>query len=52
VLTSLGRPQEDDVVAQRPRNVLIRLNQIMRGWSTYFRHAVAKHTLNPLGNFV
>ena len=37
---------------QPPRTVLIRLNQIMRGWSTYFRHAVAKHTMNALENFV
>jgi hypothetical protein len=29
-----------------------RLNQIMRGWSAYFRHAVAKHTMNSLENFV
>jgi RNA-directed DNA polymerase len=36
---------------QPPRNVLIRLNQIMRGWSNYFRHAVAKHTMNSLENF-
>ena len=28
-----------------PRDVLIRLNQIMRGWSTYFKPAVATHTL-------
>nr|WP_198409013.1 group II intron reverse transcriptase/maturase [Mycobacterium intracellulare] len=33
---------------QPPRTVLIRLNQIMRGWSHYFRHAVAKHTMNTL----
>lgn len=31
-----------------PRNVLIRLNQIMRGWSAYSRHAVAKHTMDSL----
>ena len=37
---------------QPPRTVLIRLNQIMRGWSNYFRHAVAKHTMNALENFV
>ena len=30
---------------QDPRPVLIRLNQVMRGWSNYFRHAVCKHTL-------
>ena len=33
---------------QPPRNMLIRLNQIMRGWSNYFRHAVAKHTMSSL----
>jgi RNA-directed DNA polymerase len=32
--------------------VLIRLNQIMRGWVNYFRHAVCKHTLDALDNFV
>ncbi len=37
---------------QPPRDVLIRLNQIMRGWSAYFRHAVAKHTMSSLENFV
>jgi RNA-directed DNA polymerase len=31
--------------------VLIRLNQLMRGWATYFRHAVAKHTFKVLENF-
>jgi RNA-directed DNA polymerase len=37
---------------QPPRDVLIRLNQIMRGWANYFKHAVCKHTLNHLENFV
>ena len=37
---------------QPPRTVLIRLNQIMRGWSAYFRYAVAKHTMSSLENFV
>jgi RNA-directed DNA polymerase len=37
---------------QRPRDVLIRLNQIMRGWANYFRHAVCKHTLDSLENFI
>ena len=37
---------------QKPRDVLIRLNQIMRGWATYFRHAVCKHTLESLENVV
>ena len=31
--------------------VLTRLNQVMRGWANYFRHAVAKHTFNMLDNF-
>ena len=34
-----------------PRGALIRLNQIMRGWANYFRHAVCKHTLDSLENF-
>lgn len=34
------------------RDVLVRLNQIMHGWANYFRHAVCKHTLNSLENFV
>ena len=37
---------------QKPRDVLIRLNQIMRGWTNYFRHAVCKDTLDSLENFV
>jgi RNA-directed DNA polymerase len=37
---------------QPPWDVLIRLNQIMRGWANYFRHAVCKHTLGSLENFV
>ncbi|MFR9781046.1 group II intron reverse transcriptase/maturase [Micromonospora sp. MS34] len=37
---------------QPPGDVLIRLNQIMRGWANYFRHAVCKHTLDALENFV
>ena len=31
---------------------LIRLNQILRGWSTYFRHAVATHTFKHLRQFL
>jgi RNA-directed DNA polymerase len=31
---------------------LIRINQIQRGWGNYFRHAVAKHTLDHLREFV
>jgi RNA-directed DNA polymerase len=37
---------------QPPRAVLIRLNQITRGWSNYFKHAVCKHTMGSLENFV
>jgi RNA-directed DNA polymerase len=35
-----------------PRDVLIRLNQIMRGWAAYFRHAAAKVAFRALENFV
>jgi len=35
-----------------PKTTLTRLNQIMRGWSNYFKHAVAKATLRKLENFV
>jgi RNA-directed DNA polymerase len=41
-----GRTSQQDL-----RTVLIRLNQLMRGWATYFRHAVAKHTFKVLENF-
>jgi RNA-directed DNA polymerase len=34
------------------RATLIRLNQITRGWASYFRHAVAKHTFADLGQFL
>jgi Group II intron, maturase-specific domain len=37
---------------QPPRVALIRLNQIMRGWSHYFRHAVCKHTMDSFETFV
>jgi RNA-directed DNA polymerase len=37
---------------QTPRQALIRLNQIMRGWANYFRHAVCEHTLSSLERFV
>jgi RNA-directed DNA polymerase len=30
---------------------LIRLNQIMRGWANYFKHAVAKRTFSSLSHF-
>jgi RNA-directed DNA polymerase len=40
-----GRTSQQDL-----KTVLIRLNQIMRGWANYFQHAVAKHTLSTLEN--
>jgi RNA-directed DNA polymerase len=33
------------------RAVLIRINQITRGWTNYFKHAVAKHTFSHLRQF-
>jgi RNA-directed DNA polymerase len=36
---------------QSPASVLTRLGLIMRGWSTYFRHAVSKHTFSALATF-
>jgi len=33
---------------QDPRSVLIRLNQITRGWTNYFKHAIAKRTFSKL----
>jgi RNA-directed DNA polymerase len=32
-------------------SVLARLNQVMRGWANYFRHAVAKNTFSMLDSF-
>ena len=37
---------------QHPGTVLIRLNQIMRGWANYFKHAACKRTLSRLSHFV
>ncbi|ETK32808.1 group II intron maturase-specific domain-containing protein [Microbispora sp. ATCC PTA-5024] len=31
---------------------LIRINQILLGWADYFRHAVAKHTIQCLHTFI
>jgi hypothetical protein len=36
---------------QNPRDVLIMLNQIMRDWANYFKHAVCKATLSSLASF-
>jgi RNA-directed DNA polymerase len=41
-----GRTSQQDL-----GTVLIRLNQIMRGWANYFKHAVAKHTFKVLEDF-
>jgi len=37
---------------QPPGAVLTRLNQVMRGWTNYFRHAACKRTLSRLFHFV
>ncbi|MGA9873148.1 MAG: group II intron maturase-specific domain-containing protein [Rhodococcus sp. (in: high G+C Gram-positive bacteria)] len=37
---------------QPPEDVLRRINRIMRGWSNYFRYAVAKSVLQSLAIFV
>ncbi|WP_433603688.1 group II intron reverse transcriptase/maturase [Nocardia sp. CA-135953] len=34
------------------RVALVRINQIQRGWSNYFKHAVVKHTFSNLHTFV
>ena len=37
---------------RNPATVLTRLNQVMRGWTNYFRHAACKRTLSRLFHFV
>ncbi|MFC6818583.1 group II intron maturase-specific domain-containing protein [Nonomuraea dietziae] len=37
---------------QDPGTVLRRINQILRGWVNYFKHAVCKTTLKSLDRFV
>ena len=32
--------------------MLTRLGQVLRGWASYFRHAVAKNTFGRLAHFV
>ena len=34
------------------RTVLIRCNQITRGWTNYFKHAIAKRTFSKLQHFI
>ena len=34
------------------RAVLIRINQITRGWANYFKHAIAQHTFSKLQHYV
>jgi RNA-directed DNA polymerase len=41
------RPSQQD-----PRAVLTRINQVLRGWSNYFKHAVAKAVFRKLENFI
>jgi RNA-directed DNA polymerase len=52
------RSVRDKIRALTPRTsqqdlgtVLIRINQITRGWTNYFKHAVAKHTFRHLRQF-
>jgi group II intron maturase len=49
---------EDEIRALTPRTsqqdleyVLTRRNQVMHGWASYFRHAVAKNVFAMLDNF-
>lgn len=37
---------------QPPGATLDRINQILRDWTAYFRHAIAQHTFDHLENFV
>ena len=37
---------------RNPGAVLVRINQILRGWTNYFRHAACKRTLSRLFHFV
>ncbi|WP_307659149.1 group II intron maturase-specific domain-containing protein [Streptomyces sp. V1I1] len=46
VYRNLGRMDLDYKIA------LIRINQILRSWANYFKHAVAKHTMARLHTFV
>jgi RNA-directed DNA polymerase len=44
-------PDPQDVPG-RLGTTLIKLNQILRGWSAYFRHAVATHVFKHLHQFL
>lgn len=34
-----------------PRALLLRVNAVLRGWASYFRHGVSKHTFSYLDSF-
>ncbi|MER5928088.1 group II intron maturase-specific domain-containing protein [Streptomyces mirabilis] len=46
-LQDMIRAPTDRTSQQNPRKGLIRLNQIMRGWANYFKHAVREAALSP-----
>lgn len=43
---------DPQAVATRSQSLPIRINQIVRGWSAYFRHAVAKNQFSALAGFI
>ncbi|MER5973646.1 group II intron maturase-specific domain-containing protein [Streptomyces sp. NPDC002055] len=44
-------PDEQSIAAEIPRDVLIRLYRIMRGWANHFKHTVCKAALSSLASF-
>jgi len=40
-----------DLPVRHLRAVLIRINQITRGWANYFKHAIAKRTFSKLQHY-